>query len=59
MNMLILIEFIKVCVDDMVKWGFGWVVNIIFGVVKVFIDIFGLFNGVRFGFIGFVVGLVW
>lgn len=58
-NMLMVIELIKVIVDGMIECGFGCIVNIMLSVVKVLIDVFGLLNGVCMGLIGFIVGIVW
>src|ERR1044072_7314771 len=51
-NMLTAIEFIKATVDDMMKRGFGRIVNITSSSVKAPIDILGLSNGARSGLPG-------
>ena len=56
-NMLAPIELMKATVDNMMKRGFGRVVNITSGAVKAPIDILGLSNGARSGLTGFVAGL--
>jgi 3-oxoacyl-[acyl-carrier protein] reductase len=56
-NMLTPIELIKATVDKMAERGFGRVVNITSGAVKMPYDGLGLSNGARTGLTGFIAGL--
>jgi 3-oxoacyl-[acyl-carrier protein] reductase len=56
-NMLTPIELIKATVDAMAERGFGRVVNITSGAVKMPYDGLGLSNGARTGLTGFIAGL--
>ena len=56
-NMLAPIELMKATVDGMAARGFGRIVNITSGAVKMPYDHLGLSNGARTGLTGFVAGL--
>lgn len=56
-NMLAPIELIKATVDGMAARGFGRIVNITSGAVKMPIGTLGLSNGARTGLTGFIAGL--
>jgi 3-oxoacyl-[acyl-carrier protein] reductase len=56
-NMLTPIELIKATVDKMAERGFGRIVNITSGAVKMPYDNLGLSNGARTGLTGFIAGL--
>ena len=56
-NMLTPIELIKATLDGMIARGFGRIVNITSGAVKMPIPELGLSNGARTGLTGFVAGL--
>ncbi|MDX2104739.1 MAG: SDR family oxidoreductase [Alphaproteobacteria bacterium] len=56
-NMLTPIFLIRAVVDGMMARGFGRIVNITSGAVKMPIDSLGLSNGARAGLTGFVAGL--